>query len=375
MSVLASAIISEASTSFLHDEDNDRWTQDEQLQNINDGQRMIVFLKPDANVFNTGIPLKSGTKQSIPDGSAEFKNDAGETLAAGMSLLDVVRNMGSDGLTPGDAISIVDRHLLDTGNPSWHSDTGANAVSNYVFSEQDPKTFYCTPPQPSTDLITNGVFSSDSDWQKGTGVSIGSGVASVDGSQIAETTIYQASVLDTTAREWYEIIIDVTVTAGNWRVKMGVSATADDDCYTAWQADGGTKLRFVLKSWTDSIGRFVLSGDSDFIGTFDNVSVRKVNFIEIVYSAIVADLTATTDAINLGDEYREALLFFNLFKCYLKDAGDSAYAMERATYFWGLFATLLGRRDMVEESVDPNKHSPKPSPSIVTTQEGAPWQI
>ena len=39
-------------------------------------------------------------------------------------------------------------------------------------------------------LVTNGTFDTDSDWNKGTGWSIGSGVASCDGSQTTATSIY-----------------------------------------------------------------------------------------------------------------------------------------------------------------------------------------
>lgn len=251
MTVAVADIYGEAAESFLHDTGYDRWDEDEHLDNINGGQRMTVFLKPDANTVNDVYQLSEGTKQSLPDGSASFQNPDSETLAAGIQLLDVIRNMGTDGATPGDGIVIVDRAIMDLSNPGWHSDTASATVQNYVFSEKDPKHFYVYPPQPSSG-----------------------------------------------------------------------------------------------QGWA-----------------------------EIAFSALVADIASTSGNISLGDEYREALLYYDLFRCYLKDSGESRFAAERATYFWNMFVTTLGRRDLIQKDVSPNKHSPKPSPSIATTQEGAPWQI
>jgi hypothetical protein len=251
MTVAVADIYAEAAESFLHDTDYARWSEDEHLDHINAGQRMTVFLKPDANTVNDVYQLSAGTKQSLPDGSASFVNPSAETLAAGIQLLDIIRNMGTDGATPGDGIIVVDKIVMDLSNPGWHSDTAAAAVQNYTFNDKDPKHFYVYPPQPATGM----------------------------------------------------------------------------------------------------------------------------GWVEVAFSALVADVSATTGNINLGDEYRETLLYYDLFRCYMKDSAESQFAAERATYFWNLFATSLGRRDLIQKDVSPNKHSPKPSPSIATTQEGAPWQI
>jgi len=127
----ASAITNRASI-LLHDPTNVRWPVTQLLDYLNDGQREIVINRPDASVANETIALVSGsTKQSIP--------------AAGIRLMHVTRNMGSDGSTPGRPIIIVDRDILDTQIPTWHNDDAQDDIKNYVFDPGDPKHFYVYP--------------------------------------------------------------------------------------------------------------------------------------------------------------------------------------------------------------------------------------
>ena len=59
--------------------------------------------------------------------------------------MNVTRNMGADGNTPGRAIRLVDRAVLDTQVPDWHASTPANEVMHYVFDPVNPKVFYVYP--------------------------------------------------------------------------------------------------------------------------------------------------------------------------------------------------------------------------------------
>jgi hypothetical protein len=128
--MLASDIINRART-VLNDADGVRWLDAELLNWINDGQRVIALVRPDASVSNTSLALAAGTKQTIP-------ND-------GLRLLDVMRNVGADG-SGGRSVRHVDRDILDTQNPSWHTDSGQVTIKNYVYDNRDPKTFYVYPP-------------------------------------------------------------------------------------------------------------------------------------------------------------------------------------------------------------------------------------
>lgn len=105
---------------------------------VNDAQREIALLKPDAAATNATVTLATGTKQSIPTG--------------GNRLLRVVRNMSAaSGGTGKRAIRIVDRDVLDSTEPNWHDPSvsgdashGTN-VKHYIYDEQNPRNFYVYP--------------------------------------------------------------------------------------------------------------------------------------------------------------------------------------------------------------------------------------
>ncbi len=135
--MLASDIINRARI-VLNDADAVRWLDAELINWINDGQRVIALVRPDASVSNTTLTLSAGSKQSLP--------------SDGLRLLDVVRNINADS-SGGRVVRHVDRDILDTQNPSWHSDSGSLVIKNFVYDNRDPKNFYVYPPALSTSKI------------------------------------------------------------------------------------------------------------------------------------------------------------------------------------------------------------------------------
>lgn len=133
--ITAQAIIDKAEI-ILQDTTNVRWPAEELLSWLNDGQREIVLRKPDSYVENENQICVAGTKQSIP-------SDA-------IMLIDVVRNMGTNGTTPGRAVTPIDRKILDDQRPNWHTESGVAEVKHFSFDDRDPKHFYVYPPQPSS---------------------------------------------------------------------------------------------------------------------------------------------------------------------------------------------------------------------------------
>lgn len=132
--IIANSVIEKAQT-ILQDTTGVRWpVADELLGWLNDGQREVVILKPNSHVKNIAVRLATGTKQSLP--------------SDGVQLIDVVRNMGTDGNTPGRAVRIVMREILDAQVPNWHIATASADAKHYCYSPLDPKTFYVYPPQP-----------------------------------------------------------------------------------------------------------------------------------------------------------------------------------------------------------------------------------
>ena len=86
----------------LQDTTSVRWSEAELLRYINDGQREVVNLRPDASALTANVQLSTGTLQTIP--------------TSGLRLLKITRNMSgtSGSATGGRAIRIVDFDILNT---------------------------------------------------------------------------------------------------------------------------------------------------------------------------------------------------------------------------------------------------------------------
>ncbi len=137
MAITARNVVDRAKTALL-DETGVRWPDTELIGHLNDGQREIVKFKPEANTVNESVQLVAGTKQSLPAGA--------------ISLVDLTRNMGADGETPGDIIHECPKKTLDAILPGWHKTTTSASALHFCFDERDPKTFYVYPPQPATGM-------------------------------------------------------------------------------------------------------------------------------------------------------------------------------------------------------------------------------
>ena len=143
MGTLTAQSIIDKAEATLFDDSNVRWTEAELLGHLNDGQRELVALKPDANAVNAVLTLVAGTRQSLP----------------GVLLFKVTRNMGLDGATPGRVITPASMETLDRMRPDWHTDTPNAQVQHYLFDPRDSSIFYVYPPQPGTPGKVEAVYS------------------------------------------------------------------------------------------------------------------------------------------------------------------------------------------------------------------------
>ena len=132
--ILAQTILDSAAT-LLQDTGYARWLAPEMLGYLNEGQREAVLVKPSAYVVVGPLVTVAGTKQTLPD-------DA-------IALIDVTRNMGTDGATPGRVIRAIGRQLLDNINPAWHTATASATTKHFVHNALVPKVWYAYPPQPA----------------------------------------------------------------------------------------------------------------------------------------------------------------------------------------------------------------------------------
>jgi hypothetical protein len=139
MGTLTGTNIIDRARYVLQDSSGVRWTDAELLDYINDGQREITNLKPEAKATHSNVQLSTGTEQSLPSG--------------GLRLIKVNRNVSSTAsdATGGKAIRIIEEDLLNSIEPDWHDPTvtGSSAhgaiIKNYVFDSDDPKKFYVYP--------------------------------------------------------------------------------------------------------------------------------------------------------------------------------------------------------------------------------------
>jgi hypothetical protein len=136
MATIDAKDVVDKASAILQDAGNIRWTSVEMLDWVNDAQRELALVRPDAFVKNISVKLVAGVKQSIP--------------TDGTKLIEVNRNMGSAGTTPGRAISIVMKHLMDAQDPDWTVAGAKPVVKHFMTDLRDPKVFYVYPPQPST---------------------------------------------------------------------------------------------------------------------------------------------------------------------------------------------------------------------------------
>jgi hypothetical protein len=121
--VTAGAIITKAATQLI-DIPGVRWTRAELLGWLNDGLRQIVLMQPNATNTPVVVQLVAGTRQTLPNGS-----------------------------TPGRAVRIISRELLDAFNPDWHSATASAITKNYIYDLQDQTAYYVYPPSTGTNYL------------------------------------------------------------------------------------------------------------------------------------------------------------------------------------------------------------------------------
>lgn len=142
-----------------------RWSEREIINCVGDAELAIHKFLPAATARIVAIKLKPGTLQSIETILAADCLINGVVASAnvlGTQVLDVLCNMGADGLTPGGAIRLVmdGREVLDTISPNWHSSVGTS-VQLYVFDPRTPRNFLVKPGvHPTTPVWIRGSITS-----------------------------------------------------------------------------------------------------------------------------------------------------------------------------------------------------------------------
>ena len=106
--------------------------------------RLIVSLVPRAYPLTQAVQMVSGVMQSIP--------------TKGMRLIDVPKNMGTDGKTQGESIRESDLNAMRALVPDWAEETAATKIEHFIRIPNMDASFYVYPPSDGTGYIQQ-VFS------------------------------------------------------------------------------------------------------------------------------------------------------------------------------------------------------------------------
>lgn len=128
---MKASVILDRAKRQLQDEGATRWTAPALLDYLNQARREVVKRRPQDFRARQTEQLVAGAEQAVPAGTAVF--------------LGPIRNMGSDGATPGAVIRQVDRYSLDAFTPNWMADSGT-AVKEYVPPLPSEQTYLVNPP-------------------------------------------------------------------------------------------------------------------------------------------------------------------------------------------------------------------------------------
>ena len=125
------------------------------------------------------------------------------------------------------------------------------------------------PGDLNVELVLNGDFATDTIWVKGVGWTI-AGVGNCDGTQIAVTDLTQDPIAGLTAPGVYEVTYTLTRSAGTFTPIVGAIALTP-------RLVGGTFVEEITPVPGEQA--LILRGDSNFIGTVDNVSVQRISLL------------------------------------------------------------------------------------------------
>lgn len=123
--------VTEAAQGALNDPQGRRWNTPFLLAALTEAQRQVVALKPEANSITVAVELVAGVRQTLPED--------------GYGLVRVMRNMGSDGNTPGRYIREVPLETLLSAVPAGPTGNAA-PVDEYAFDDRDARAYYVNPP-------------------------------------------------------------------------------------------------------------------------------------------------------------------------------------------------------------------------------------
>jgi len=197
--MLVSDLISRARDLLLDTVSPYRTSDAELLRWASDAQRVIVSVVPEAYPESRAVQLEANTyRQKIP--------------ADALRLLDIPRNLGATGNTPGLVIRLIGRSVLDGVNPMWTSESAAE-IEHYIYDFKTPRQFMVYPA-PTSAVFVEMVFSKNPPE-----ISANSGSLALDDS-------YSALILDYVAFRAFSKDVDSQTSASRAAAYMSMFSGA-----------------------------------------------------------------------------------------------------------------------------------------------------
>lgn len=184
MAITVQVLVNDVRNTLLDEGATKRWSDDDLTLFYNSAILQLALVRPDSTAKTASVLLAAGTRQSLP--------------SDGLRLIDIPRNMGADGLTPGAAIIKAERAQLDTYNRTWHTDA-AGIAKNFTYDERNPKVFYVTPKSDGTGYAE--IVYSAAPARVLT--------ANIGSTNIAVDDVYYGSLKDWMLREAYQIEVSL----------------------------------------------------------------------------------------------------------------------------------------------------------------------
>jgi len=140
-------------------ESDKQWPMTELVRLYNIAVLDIVIADKRAKMVTESVKFATGSKQSIP--------------AKSIAFVELIRNMGTDGVTPGQSITPTSMTALSAFNRDWSNDTAQTEIYNVIADPNDPRAYYIYPPSDGTGygLLQSSkvpdkiVYDDDGNWE------------------------------------------------------------------------------------------------------------------------------------------------------------------------------------------------------------------
>lgn len=237
---------------------------------INDGKLHLIkatYTGTTAELFIDGV--SQGTQTWALDGNQDivnvgFRPGLGryfDGYIADVKLTDLSTSSNSRIFPLAIGSGTTENSTINTGSITINNIPDADREL-FIFEEVNDRWI------GSTELVTNGMFDSDTDWTKQTGWTI-SGGELVATAAAASTATFQTCDLSVAS---YKYSIDVTtLAAGTLGLRIGGTFIPTGDITTS-----GTYSGTMTSGMTDNIVRLASKTPGPLTATIDNLSVKRI---------------------------------------------------------------------------------------------------